>query len=161
MPTIKAGDRMPSVALHMMSEGGIKPVTTDELFAGKTVVLFSVPGAFTPTCSAQHLPGFIAHIDAFAEKGVDAVACVAVNDPFVMATWGASAGADGHVLMISDGNGALAAATGTEMDGSGFGLGTRSQRYAMVVKDGVVEQFFLEEPGQFQVSSAENVLAHL
>ncbi|MBB4284403.1 peroxiredoxin [Roseospira goensis] len=161
MSTIQAGDRMPAVTLHMMSEGGIKPITTDELFAGKTVVLFSVPGAFTPTCSAQHLPGFVAHVDDFAAKGVDAVACVAVNDPFVMATWGASAGADGQVLMISDGNGALAAATGTEMDGSQVGLGTRSQRYAMVVKDGVVEQMFLEEPGAFQVSSAENVLAHL
>nr|WP_211364746.1 peroxiredoxin [Roseospira marina] len=158
---IQAGDRMPRVTLHMLTDDGIKPVPTDELFAGKTVVLFAVPGAFTPTCSARHLPGFVEHIDAFAAKGVDAVACVAVNDPFVMAAWGASAGADGKVLMISDGNGALAEATGTQMDASKAAMATRSQRYAMIVRDGTVEQFFLDPAGQFEASSAENVLAHL
>jgi peroxiredoxin len=161
MTMIQAGDRMPSVTLHMMTSDGIRAVTTDELFAGKTVVLFSVPGAFTPTCSVRHLPGFVEAIDAFGEKGVDAVACVAVNDPFVMAAWGAQAGADGKVLMMSDGNGALAAATGTELDASKAAMATRSQRYAMVVRDGVVEHFFLDQPGAFEVSAADHVLAHL
>jgi len=158
---IKAGDRIPSVTLHMMTEDGIKPITTDALFGDKTVVLFSVPGAFTPTCSARHLPGFIKHIGAFADKGVDAVACVAVNDPFVMDAWGTSAGADGKVLMISDGNGALAEATGTAMDASKAAMATRSHRYAMVVRNGVVAHFSLDPPGTFEASSAENVLAHL
>ncbi len=161
MTTIQVGDRLPSVTLHMMTDNGIEPVTTDALCAGRTVVLFSVPGAFTPTCSAQHLPGFIKHIDAFQGKGVDAVACVAVNDPFVMDAWGKSAGAAGKVLMVSDGNGALAEATGTELDGRGVALGRRSQRYAMIVKDGVVTHFAMDEPGRFEVSSAETILAHL
>ena len=119
MTMIQAGDRMPTVTLHMMTENGIEPITTDALFAGKTVVLFSVPGAFTPTCSARHLPGFVEHIKAFQDKGVDAVACVAVNDPFVMDAWSKSTGADGTILMLSDGNGALAEATGTTLDARG------------------------------------------
>ncbi|MQX37172.1 peroxiredoxin [Roseospira navarrensis] len=158
---IKVGDRIPEVTLHRMTDEGIRPITTAEVFAGKTVVLFAVPGAFTPTCSARHLPGFIDHIDALTAKGVDTVACIAVNDPFVMAAWGAQAGADGKVLMISDGNGAFAAATGTEMDASKAAMATRSQRYAMVVRDGVVAHVFLDSPGAFEASSAENVLAHL
>jgi len=161
MPTIQAGDRIPDVTLFMLTESGIRSVTTEELFGGKTVVLFSVPGPFTPTCSEQHLPGFISHIDSFAAKGVDAVACVSVNDPFVMAAWGKASGADDRVLMVSDGNGALAAATGTEFDASAMGLGTRSQRYAMVVRNGLVEHLFLEGGPQLEVSSAENVLSQL
>lgn len=161
MTMIQAGDRMPSVTLHMMTANGIEPVTTDALFAGKTVVLFSVPGAFTPTCSARHLPGFVEHIDAFQAKGVDAVACVAVNDPFVMEAWAKSTGADGTVLMLSDGNGALAEATDTTLDARGAALGMRSHRYAMIVKDGVVSHFALDQPGQFEVSSAESILAQL
>jgi len=161
MTTIQTGARMPSVTLHMMTKNGIEPVTTDALFAGKTVVLFSVPGAFTPTCSARHLPGFIEHIEAFQAKGVDAVACVAVNDPFVMDAWGKAVGATGKVLMISDGNGALAEATGTQLNGRGAALGMRSQRYAMIVKDGEVTHFAMDEPGRFEVSSAESVLKHL
>lgn len=161
MATITVGARMPTVTLYMLTQDGIKPVTTDALFTGKTVVLFSVPGPFTPTCSEQHLPGFVRHIDAFAAKGVDAVACVAVNDPFVMTAWGTASGADDKVLMISDGNADLARATGTELDGSGMGLGLRSQRYAMVVRDGVIEQLFLEGGPQLKVSDAEAVLASL
>jgi peroxiredoxin len=161
MPTIQAGDRMPEVTLYMLSEAGVRPVTTEELFAGKTVVLFSVPGPFTPTCSEQHLPGYIAHIDQFAAKDVDAVACVAVADPFVMDAWGTASGADGKVLMVSDGNGALAEATGTTFDGSAMGLGVRSQRYAMVVRNGLIEHLFLEGGPQLAISGADNVLAHL
>ena len=156
--TIKVGDKVPAATFKQLGAGGMKDVTTDELFKGKKVVLFSVPGAFTPTCSAKHLPGFIQNAAKFKAKGVDTVACVSVNDAFVMDAWGKAQNAGQNVVLLADGNGEFAKATGTEMDGKGYGLGTRSQRYAMVVEDGVVRHFALEKPGAFEVSSAEAVL---
>jgi peroxiredoxin len=143
-----------------MTDQGPQPVSTDEYFAGRKVVVFAVPGAFTPTCSAKHLPGFIEHRDEFADKGVDAVACMAVNDVFVMHAWGKDANAEG-IDMLADGNGEFTAALGLEMDASAFGMGTRSQRFALVADDGVVTQLLIEAPGEFRVSSAESVLAAL
>ena len=140
-----------------MQDGRPTPVTTDDLFAGKKVVVFAVPGAFTPTCSQAHLPGYVVNLDAIKGKGVDSVICLSVNDAFVMDAWGNSANAD-DILMVGDGNGEFTKALGLEMDGTGFGLGTRSQRYAMVVEDGVVTALNVEEPGQFEVSKAEAVL---
>ena len=139
----------------------MQDVTTDAVFGGKTVVLFAVPGAFTPTCSLQHLPGFITHADALKAKGVDTVVCMAVNDPFVMKEWGASAGADDAVMMLPDGNGDFTRALGLEMDGTGYGLGQRSKRFAMVVKDGTVSTIAVEPGGGLTVSSAESVLETL
>ena len=158
--TIRIGDRIPSAVLNQMSEQGPQPTSTTDYFAGRKVVLFSVPGAFTPTCSAYHLPGFVEHADEFSGKGVDAIACVAVNDVFVMHAWGKSANADG-IDMLADGNGDFAAALGLEMDGSAFGMGKRSQRFALVADDGIVTQLLVEAPGEFRVSSAESVLATL
>ncbi|MEJ2383413.1 MAG: peroxiredoxin [Xanthomonadales bacterium] len=157
---IQVGDRIPSVTLSTMGEQKPQPITTDEIFTGRNVVLFSVPGAFTPTCSARHLPGFIDQADAFRKHGIDTIACVAVNDVFVMDAWGKSAGAD-DILMLADGNAEFARALGLEMDATAFGMGTRSQRFALVAEDGVVTQLFVEGPGEFRVSSAENVLAKL
>jgi peroxiredoxin len=157
--TIQEGQKLPSVQLFTMAEGRPTPVMSDELFAGKKVVLFAVPGAYTPTCSQAHLPGYVVNADAFAEKGVELV-CLSVNDPFVMGCWGESANADA-IKMISDGNGEFTKALGLEMDGSGFGLGTRSQRYAMLVDDGVVKKLNIEAPGQFEVSGAETLLETL
>jgi peroxiredoxin len=157
---IQVGDRIPSVTLSTMGPERPQPITTDEIFADRKVVLFSVPGAFTPTCSARHLPGFVDLAGEFHGLGVDTVACVAVNDVFVMNAWGKSAGAD-DLLMLADGNAEFARALGLEMDASGFGMGTRSQRFALVAEDGVVTQLFVEGPGEFRVSSAENVLAKL
>ncbi|GGO10912.1 peroxiredoxin [Iodidimonas muriae] len=157
---IKKGDKLPSTTLSRMGENGPEKVETDALFAGKTAVVFAVPGAFTPTCSARHLPGFVDHLDAIKAKDVDMVACLSVNDVFVMNAWGKSADAKG-IEMLADGNGDFAKAMGLEMDGTGFGMGTRSQRYAMIVKDGVVSELFVEEPGAFEVSSAEHVLKAL
>ncbi|MBR0551772.1 peroxiredoxin [Stakelama marina] len=156
--TIKAGDRLPDTTLVKVTEEGPDKVSSADYFKGKKVALFSVPGAFTPTCSAKHLPGFIEKADDLKTHGIDEVVCTAVNDAFVMGAWGKSAGADGKVTMLADGNGEFAKAVGLEMDGSGFGLGTRGQRYSMVVNDGVVEQLNVEAPGEFKVSSAEHML---
>ncbi|HVC02414.1 MAG TPA: peroxiredoxin [Steroidobacteraceae bacterium] len=159
--TIKAGDRMPAGTFTRMTKDGPQKITTDQLFKGKTVVLFSVPGAFTPTCDARHLPGFIDLADAFRAKGVDTVACMAVNDVFVMNAWGKHANAGDKVLMLADGNAEYAKTLGLELDASGFGMGTRGQRFALVAKDGVVQQLHVEKPGEFKVSAADHVLAQL
>jgi len=158
---IKAGDRMPSGTLKTMTKDGPKDVTTDELFKGKKVVLFSVPGAFTPTCDAKHLPGFVQLADQVRAKGVDTIACMAVNDVFVMNAWGKHSGVADKILMLADGNGHDAKALGLELDASGYGMGTRGQRFAIIVKDGVAEHVNVEAPGQFKVSAAEHVLGQL
>jgi len=158
---IKVGDRLPSVTLSVLGDAGPKPVSIDELCSGKKVVIFAVPGAFTPTCSMQHVPGFIDNASAFREKNVDAIACISVNDPFVMSAWGKDRSAGDDVMMLADGNGEFTAAIDLEMDGSGFGLGTRSQRYAMVVEDGVVTLLNVESGPGLDVSSAESILATL
>jgi peroxiredoxin len=159
--TIKVGDKIPSATLMEKQEGGPKPVKTEELFAGKKIVLFALPGAFTPTCSAKHLPGFIQNSDAIKRKGVDAIACLSVNDAFVMGAWGEQQGASGKVMMLADGNGEFTRALGLEMDASRFGMGQRSQRFSMIVDDGIVKELNIEEPGAFSVSSAEHVLKQL
>jgi peroxiredoxin len=159
--TIKVGERMPDGKFTRMGTDGPQKVTTDELFKGKTVVLFSVPGAFTPTCNAKHLPGFIELADQFKAKGVDTLACTAVNDVFVMNAWGKAAGVGDKVMMLADGNGEYARALGLELDATGFGMGRRGQRFAVVVKDGVAQQVLVEAPGEFKVSAAEYVLKHL
>ena len=159
--TIKVGDKVPSVKLKQMTAEGVKEVSTDDFFKGKKVVLFAVPGAFTPTCSAKHVPGFVQNDAALKAKGVDAIACLSVNDAFVMGAWGKDQKADGKVAMLGDGNGDFTRAVGLEMDGSGYGLGKRSQRYAMVVQDGVVKTLNVEKPGAFEVSSADAVLKAL
>jgi len=156
--TIKVGDRMPAGTFMTMGQEGPQKMTTDDLFKGRKVVLFSVPGAFTPTCNARHLPGYVMDAEKFKAKGVDTVACMAVNDVFVMNAWGKAVAVDDNVLMLADGNGDYAKLLGLEMDGRGFGMGTRGQRFAMYVDDGVVKGLFVEEPGQFKVSSAEYVL---
>ncbi|MEX1148073.1 MAG: peroxiredoxin [Sphingomonadales bacterium] len=158
--TIKEGDKLPDATLMRMGESGPEPVKTGDLFEGK-VVLFSVPGAFTPTCSAKHLPGFVEKADLIRGKGVDKVVCMAVNDAFVMDAWGKSQNANGKVEMVGDGNGDFTRALGLTLDGRGFGLGERGQRFALVAKDGVIEKLFVEEGGAFKVSSAENVLESL
>ena len=159
---IKAGDRLPSdVKLAEMGDSGPKPVTVDEIFKGKKVVVFAVPGAFTPTCSMKHLPGFLEQAGAIKAKGVDEIVCLSVNDAFVMGAWGKSNSAAGKVRMIADGNGALTKAVGLTLDASGFGMGTRSQRYAMIVKDGVVQELLVEPGPGLNVSSAESVLSKL
>lgn len=158
--TIKVGDRLPETTLVKVTPEGPEQVTTTDYFAGRRVALFAVPGAFTPTCSAQHLPGFVAQGDALKAKGVDEIACTAVNDAFVLKAWGQVSGS-GNVTMLADGNGDFAQAVGLTMDGSKFGMGTRSQRYTMLVNDGVVEQLFVEAPGEFKVSSADHLLSQL
>jgi peroxiredoxin len=158
---IKVGDRLPSVTLMHMTEKGPAPITTDELFAKKKTVVFALPGAFTPTCSARHLPGFVEHAGDFTKKGVDAIVCLSVNDAFVMNAWGKDQNAAGKVMMIADGNGDFTKKVGLEMDASKFGMGVRSQRYAMVVEDMVVKKLEVEEPGAFKVSSADHVLSVL
>lgn len=159
---IKVGDKVPSATLRTMGPEGPKAVTTDELFApGKKIVVFALPGAFTPTCSAKHVPGFVADADKFKAKGVDAIACISVNDAFVMGAWGKDQKAGDKVMMLGDGAAEFTNAMGLSMDLTKNGMGVRSQRYAMVVKDGKVEQLFVEKPGAFEVSSAENVLKHL
>jgi len=159
--SIAKGDRLPSTTFTKMAENGPEPVASDDYFAGRTVAIFSVPGAFTPTCSAKHLPGFIDKAEALKGKGVDEIACTAVNDAFVMGAWGKSAGADGKVTMLADGNGDFAQAVGLTMDGSKFGLGQRGQRFSMIVRDGVVAELNLEAPGDFKLSSAEHMLGQL
>ncbi len=158
---IRAGDRMPSGVLGIMTESGPGAISTDELFAGKKVVLISVPGAFTPTCSANHLPGFIEHAADIAARGVDTIACMSVNDVFVMDAWGRDRGVGDKVMMLADGNGDYAKALGLEMDASKFNMGLRSQRFAIVVDDGIASDVAVEAPGKFEVSSAESVLSRL
>ncbi len=157
---ISEGDKLPEATMHMIKEGRPTPVTTDELFGGKKVVLFAVPGAYTPTCSQAHLPGYVVQADAIKDKGIDSIVCLSVNDAFVMDSWGTDKNAEA-LMMIGDGNGDFTKAVGLEMDGSGFGLGTRSQRYAMIVEDGTVTKLAVEEPGQFEVSKAEAILEAL
>ena len=158
---IQTGDKMPSGVFGVMTDAGPGAISTDELFSGKKVVLVSVPGAFTPTCSANHLPGFIEHAGTIREKGVDTIACMAVNDVFVMDAWGKDRGAGDDVMMLADGNGEYARALGLEMDGTGFGMGMRGQRFAIVVDDGVATVVNVEQPGQFEVSKAEAILSAL
>jgi peroxiredoxin len=158
--TISVGDKLPDVKLVKATQDGPEAVQSADYFAGKRVALFSVPGAFTPTCSAKHLPGFVEKAADIRAKGIDEIACTAVNDPFVMKAWGAASGS-ADVTMLADGNGDFAKALGLTMDGSGFGLGTRGQRFSMVVNDGVVEQLHVEAPGDFKVSSAEYMLENL
>ncbi len=158
--SIKEGDKVPSVKLNVMKDGKPTTVTTDELFKGKKVVVFAVPGAFTPTCSMAHLPGFVANADKIKEKGVDSIVCLSVNDAFVMDAWGKDKNAE-ELVMAADGNGDFTKAVGLEMDASGFGLGKRSQRYAMIVDDGVVKKLNVEAPGKFEVSSAEAIMKAL
>jgi peroxiredoxin len=159
--TINVGDRVPSGTLKQMTKDGPSNVTTDQLFAGKTVVLFSVPGAFTPTCHAKHLPGFVEKYDQFKAKGVDTVACLAVNDVFVMDAWGKASGVGEKIAMLADGNAEFTKALGLELDASGFGMGTRGKRFALVVKDGVVKHLNVESAGEFRVSAADHVLGQL
>lgn len=160
--TIKAGDKMPQGGFAVMTGEGPGGMTTDDLFNGKKVVLFSVPGAFTPTCSAKHLPGFVEQAGALKAKGVDTIACMSVNDVFVMDAWGKSAGADGKVTMLADGNCDYAKALGLELDASGFGMGMRGSRFALLVDNGVVSKAFIEEaPTELNASAAENVLSNL
>lgn len=159
--TISVGDRIPTMNLTRMTGDGPAPVSTDEFFAGRKVVLFAVPGAFTPTCSAQHLPGYTANIDALRAKGVDAVACVATNDVFVMDAWGKDQDAGGKVEMLADGSGEFAKAMGLEFDLRAAGLGVRSQRYALVAEDGVVKTLNVEEGAGLDVSSVESILGTL
>ncbi|HRJ60158.1 MAG TPA: peroxiredoxin [Azospirillaceae bacterium] len=158
---IQVGDSIPSVALKHLTADGMQEITTDSLFKGKKTVLFSVPGAFTPTCSAKHLPGFVEQADALKAKGVDEIVCTAVNDPFVMRAWGEKHGVDGKVTMLPDGMALLAAALGLTQELSGPQLGVRGQRFALVAVDGVVTHLAVEEGGAFEVSSAEAVLKAL
>lgn len=158
--TIQIGDTIPAATLARATRDGPEQISSTDYFAGKRVAIFSVPGAFTPTCSARHLPGFVDKLDEIKAKGIDEVAATAVNDAFVMAAWAQSAGAEG-ITMLADGNGDFVKALGLTMDGSGFGLGTRGQRFAMVVNDGKVEQLHVEQPGDFRVSSADHLLAQL
>ncbi|RPI14734.1 MAG: peroxiredoxin [Lysobacterales bacterium] len=159
--TIKAGDKMPAGVFTIPGPDGPQKLQADDLLKGKKVVLFSVPGAFTPTCDARHLPGFVQHAADFKAKGVDTVACMAVNDVFVMKAWGKASAVDDKVLMLADGNGDYAKALGLEMDATGFGMGMRGKRFAIVVEDGVAKQVLVEGPGEFKVSSAEHVLSVL
>ena len=157
--SIQAGEHIPEAILQYI-DGGVQKVDTLALFEGRKLVLFAVPGAFTPTCSERHLPGFVEHFDAFRERGIE-VACMAVNDPFVMQAWGKSLDAPEGLQLVSDGNADLARALGLEMDASGYGMGIRARRFALYAEDGVVRQLFVEAPGEFKVSSADYVLEHL
>ena len=159
--TIKVGDRIPSATLTQMVDGKPTPVKTDEFFGGRKVALFSVPGAFTPTCSAKHMPSFLDNYDKLKAKGVDEIACVAVNDAFVMRAWGEHSGAGNKVTMLADGNGDFAKALGLELDATKFGMGTRGKRFSMVVDDGIVTKLNVEEPGAFGVSSGDHMVGQL
>ena len=159
--TVKIGDAVPSATFTTFTAEGPRPITSDDLFKGKTVALFAVPGAFTPTCSAKHVPGFKAHAAELKAKGVDTIACVSVNDVFVMKAWGENQGVGDDILMLADGNGDFTRAVGLELDGRGFGMGLRSQRYSVVVKDGVIKELNVEQGGEFKVSTAEYLLAQL
>ena len=155
--SIRIGDRIPSVPLNTLRDGAPAAVTTDEVFKGRKVVLFAVPGAFTPTCSVKHLPGYVEHFDDFRQRGVE-VACMAVNDAFVMAAWGKSQHTPEGLHLLADGNGAFTRALGLELDATAFGLGLRSQRFALYAENGVVKALHVEAPGEFKVSSAEAML---
>ncbi|MFT5500454.1 MAG: peroxiredoxin [Woeseiaceae bacterium] len=158
---IKSGEKMPSGVFGVMAEAGPSAMSAEELFAGKKVVLISVPGAFTPTCSASHLPGFLQHADAISAKGVDTIAFIAVNDVHVMHAWGQDQGVGEKITMLADGNGEYAEALDLVLDGTPFGMGKRGKRFAIVVDDGVATHVAVEDPGQFEVSDAESVLANL
>src|SRR6201746_1508912 len=159
--TIKVGDTIPSMKLMVATADGPKETSTDEIFKGKRVVLFAVPGAFTPTCSVKHLPGFVQNAEAMKAKGVDTIACISVNDAFVMGAWGKEQKSGDKVMMLGDGGAEFTNAMGLTMDLTKNGMGVRSQRYAMIVQDGVIKDLFVEKPGAFEVSAAENVLKHL
>lgn len=159
--TIKVGEKIPSATLMQMKGGTPQPLKTDDLFSGKKVVVFALPGAFTPTCSAKHLPGFVQLASDIKAKGVDAIACVSVNDAFVMGAWGDQQKTDDKVMMLADGNGDFTRALGLEMDATKFGMGKRSQRYSLIADNGVVTQLNIEEPGAFAVSSADHMLKQL
>ena len=159
--TIQAGEKMPSGVFGVMTDAGPGAISTEELFAGKKVVLVSVPGAFTPTCSASHLPGFVNQADELLATGVDSIACMSVNDVFVMDAWGKDQKVADKVMMLADGNGEYARALDLEMDGTAFGMGTRSQRFAIIVDDGVAQHVAVEAPGKLEVSKAESILANL
>ena len=157
---VQVGDSIPEVSLKVLGEQGPADISTSEIFSGKKVVLFAVPGAFTPTCSAAHLPGFVASADKIKEKGVDAIVCVSVNDPFVMKAWGDAQNAE-EIMMVADPAGDLATAMGAEMDGTAFGLGKRSARYSLIAEDGKITALNMEQGGAFEVSSAEGILEGL
>ena len=157
---IQEGDKLPDATMHILQDGRPTPVSTGDLFAGKKVVLFAVPGAYTPTCTNDHLPGYVVNADAIKARGVDSIVCMAVNDAFVMDCWGKDKNAD-ELLMVGDGNGDFTRALGLEMDGSGFGLGSRSQRFAMIVDDGTVSKLAVEAGGRLDVSKAEAILEAL
>jgi glutaredoxin/glutathione-dependent peroxiredoxin len=159
--TISIGDRMPDGKLGHMGENGPEQISTDELFSGRKVVLFAVPGAFTPTCAMKHLPGFIDQVDAIRARGVDVIACLAVNDVFVMSAWGKASHADDKVLMLADGNADYTRLLGLDVDATAYGMGIRSRRYSILVDDGVVRQLNVDAPGEFSVSSAESLLEQL
>jgi glutaredoxin/glutathione-dependent peroxiredoxin len=156
---IKIGDKIPAATLNLMADS-VQSITTDDIFSGARVLLFSVPGAFTPTCSARHLPGYVEQLKAIQAKGINKVACMAVNDAFVMSAWGKSQNAEG-IMMLADGNAEFAKKLGLELDASKFGMGIRAQRFALVANDGVVTHLFVEAPGEFKVSAADHVLAAL
>jgi peroxiredoxin len=159
--TLVTGQPLPAVTLTVMDNGAPKPVASEDLMGTGLIVLFAVPGAFTPTCSVEHLPGFVEHAAALRQKGVDRVICTAVNDIFVMDAWARATGVGDEVIMAADGNGELARALDLTMDASAFGMGERSQRYAIILRDGLIKSILVEEPGEFRVSSAESVLDHL
>jgi peroxiredoxin len=158
---IKVGDRVPSVTLRYVTPEGVQAVSSDDFFRGKKVALFAVPGAFTRTCSQRHLPSYVTHADELKAKGVDTIACIAVNDQFVMDAWGKEGGADGKIVMLGDGSGDFASAMGLELDRIKEGMGMRTQRYSMLVEDGVIKALNVEQPGQYEVSSAEAMLKAL
>lgn len=158
---IQVGDRLPEATLQVMTEEGPQVRSTDDIFKGKTVALFALPGAYTPTCSAKHVPGYLEKKDELKAKGVDTIACLSVNDAFVMGAWGKDQGVGEDIVMLADGNADFTRKVGLELDGSKFGMGTRSQRYSMLVEDGVVKQLNVEQGGEFRVSSAEHLLGQL
>ena len=158
--TIQQGEKIPAVTLKVMGEEGPEDITTEQIFAGKKVALFALPGAFTPGCSLAHLPGYVVHADQIKAKGVDSIVCLSVNDAFVMGAWGEAQNAE-QIIMLADGNAELTQALGLVLDGSSFGMGTRSQRFAMIVKDGVVSELNVGGPGEFKVSSADHILGQL
>jgi peroxiredoxin len=159
--TIQLGEKIPSLTLHQMTADGVKEISTEDIFDGKKVVLFALPGAFTPTCSALHLPGYVGKSDELFDKGIDRIVCLSVNDAFVMGAWGEQHKVGDRVMMIGDGSAEFSLAVGLELDLNQRGMGMRSQRYAMVVNDGVVELLNVEAPGKFEVSDAETILASL
>ncbi|HEX2580809.1 MAG TPA: peroxiredoxin [Dongiaceae bacterium] len=159
--TIQVGERLPNVKLHYMSKDGVQTIMTDDLTRGKKVVIFGLPGAYTPTCSAKHLPGFIQNAEELKKKGVDTIACLSVNDAYVMDAWGKDQGVGDKVMMLADGNGDFSRAVGLVMDGKNYGMGERASRYSMVVDNGVVTKLNVEAPGAFEVSSAEAMLKGL